>query len=225
MNPTTLPSVRQATRALTQTTNTSTRFASSSSARPIAARRAPRKTLRSLVELHHKSSTFLPNTSTSTIAQGVALAFQRSKRQWQEYNSRLDADSSAYALASSNPVPFLPEVTRRHAQRGLGGIEEFRDHTVGDARVGGAMRDGDVKIKASKPAISAWIGEQAWNNVDRAALLSEREARVNEALHGTYLGSSRNSVDIGLEGVEEYTRAVDEAPASMRQKWMRRNRD
>lgn len=53
--------------------------------------------------------------------------------------------------------------------------------------------------------------------------LSDREARVNEALHGTYLRGQRGTTDIGLEGVEEYAAACGEDLNSMAQKWFKRH--
>ena len=216
----TMTTGRQAVRnILSSTTSSSKRASSSSTVHPSHARRAPRRTLRSLVELHHKSAAFLPNTASTTIADGVENAFKSDAPLWQEYNN----DDTA-----ANPpfqAPFLMEVVTKQSLRGIGGIEEFRTYSLAGDRVGANIPRGNPKPYAVRPLRSAWTSTEMSSKADikHAANMSEREARVEEALHGTWMGGWTR--EAGLEGVEEYAQATGQGVRKLAEKWMRRDAD
>lgn len=77
------------------------------------------------------------------------------------------------------------------------------------------MRNGGtgavVDMKEPRPeearlSRSAWTGERSWSE-EGGGMLTEREARVQEALYGTWTRDAKgraSTIEVGLDGVEEY---------------------
>ena len=164
----------------------------------------------------------MPDASPETIGKGFSTAFRLSTPVWLPYNQ-----GRAHRADEQAVMPFAEEVRRRQADRGIGGIEEYRVHIMSGhgASSGGQVRDGEPRPASAKALRSAWMGDASFEDPDRNAMLSAREARVQEALHGTWTRGFGGGKEVGLEGVEEFAEAKGESVGSLSDKWIRRHHD
>ena len=154
----------------------------------------------------------MPDASPETIGKGFSTAFRLSTPVWLPYNQ-----GRAHRADEQAVMPFAEEVRRRQADRGIGGIEEYRVHIMSGhgASSGGQVRDGEPRPASAKALRSAWMGDASFEDPDRNAMLS----------HGTWTRGFGGRNDVCLQGVEEFAEAKGESVGSLSDKWIRRHHD
>lgn len=87
-------------------------------------------------------------------------------------------------------------------------------------------KEADAPPEPARVSRSAWTGEDSWAE-SSGGMLSEREARVKEALFGTWERSAgrmgRETVDVGLDGVEEHIQAKGQNVEEVAKMWYERD--
>lgn len=163
--------------------------------------------LRSLVELHHTSSTFLHDANQ--VPHGFENAFRHTlPPTFSRYDSWA---SDVHANRSARAVGGVESLTARASPNSTGGMLA-RGRSATPARMINAVW---------KERQTNWSEQQHGGQL----LESERELRVKEALYGTWERGGVGKVDPALDGVLELVEAKGTTVEEYAREWLRREKD